>query len=96
MPLEAEFETENGITVSALVATPESVVAAPKDTKPDWTGASNYEQKSYPTVIQAVKEDYNEDNELMASYVVAFSSIEFLTCPYDGMYYNSNKELTFK
>lgn len=96
VPLEAEFEAENGITVSALVATPESVVAAPKDTKPDWTGASNYEQKSYPTVIQAVKEDYNEDNELMASYVVAFSSIEFLHSPYLSQAAVSNKDMTLK
>ena len=62
IPLSPAFESENGIKVTSLVQTPETTVAAPKGTADNWTGADKYTPKSYSTVIQAVKEDYNDDN----------------------------------
>lgn len=93
VPLEIGFETRDGIVVTPLVATPESVVAAPVGTSKDWAGAGDYEQTSYPTIIQAVKEEYNEDNELMASYVVAFSSIEYFYSAYNSQASVSNNDI---
>lgn len=93
VPLEIGFETRDGIAVSALVATPESVVAAPVGISKDWAGASDLEKKSYPTIVQAVKEEYNEDNELMASYVVAFSSIEYFYSAYNAQASVSNNDI---
>ena len=93
VPLEIGFETRDGISVSALVATPESVVAAPVGTSKDWAGAGDLEKKSYPTIVQAVKEAYNEDNELMASYVVAFSSIEYFYSAYNAQASVSNNDI---
>ncbi len=93
VPLEIGFETRDGISVSALVATPESVVAAPVGISKDWAGAGDLEKKSYPTIVQAVKEEYNEDNELMSSYVVAFSSIEYFYSAYNAQASVSNNDI---
>ena len=93
VPIEIGFETRDGISVTPLVATPESVVAAPVGTSKDWAGAGDYEQTSYPTIVQAVKEEYNEDNELMASYVVAFSSIEYFYSAYNSQASVSNNDI---
>ncbi len=93
VPLDLAFEQQDGISVSALIATPESVVAAPVGTSNDWAGASDYEQQSYPTVVQAVKEEYNSDNELISSYVVAFSSIEYIYSAYNAQASVSNNDI---
>ena len=93
VPLDLAFEQQDGIEVSALIATPESVVAAPVGTSKDWAGASDYEQKSYPTVIQAEKLEYNSDNEPISSYVVAFSSIEFIYSAYNAQAAVSNNDI---
>ncbi|MBO5019868.1 MAG: GldG family protein [Clostridia bacterium] len=93
VPLEIGFETRDGIAVTPLVATPESVVAAPVGISKDWAGASEHEKKSYPTIIQAVKEEYNDDNELMSSYVVAFSSIEYFYSAYNAQASVSNNDI---
>lgn len=95
-PLKVGYESKNGIVVSALAATPESCVAAPKGTATDWAGADKYEKKSYPTVIQSKKEDYDDDNNYIASYIMAFSSVEFLESPYNSQASVSNKDITLK
>lgn len=94
IPLSAAFESEGGIKVTSLVETPESVVAAPKGTAANWTGADKYKPQVYSNVIQAVKEDYNDDNELIASYVMAFSSVEFIYSEYNEQSSVSNKDVT--
>lgn len=94
VPLNIGFESKEGIVVSALVATPESVVAAPKGTAKDWAGADAFKKQSYPTVVQAVKEDYDDDNNSIKSYIVAFSSMEFLYSPYNSQAAVSNRDIT--
>lgn len=96
VPLEIGFESKDGIVLSALAATPESCVAAPKGTTTDWAGADKYEKKSYPTVIQSKKENYDDDNNYIASYIMAFSSVEFLNSPYNSQASVSNKDITLK
>ena len=94
-PLSAAFETKDNITVTSLAETFGDTVIAPLESIKDWTGSGDATPATYSTLIQAEKSTYNDDNKKIASYVLAFSSIDFLTCPYDGIYYNSNKELTF-
>ena len=95
VPLYAAFESDNGIKTQTLMATPETTVAAPKGTKAGWTGADKYEGKSYSTVIEATKEDYNDDNELIKSYVTAFSSSHFLDSEYGETASVANKNILF-
>ena len=96
VPLSIGFESKNGTVVSAIAATPESVVAAPLGTTADWAGADAYEKTSYPTIVQSKKENYDDDNNYIASYIVAFSSTEFLHSPYNSQSAVSNKDMTLK
>lgn len=94
VPLTAAFESQDGITVTSLVETPETVVAAPKGTDVGWTGAGEYPQQSYSGLIQAVKGEYDDDNNPIASYVMAFSSVDFIYSEYAEYSSVSNKEVS--
>lgn len=96
VPLDLAFESQNGIVVKALAATPDSVVIAPLGTTADWAGADSYKKTTYPTIVQAVKESYNDKNKLISSYVVAFSSVEFLNSPYNSQEAVSNRNITLQ
>lgn len=95
VPMTAAFESENGITVTALAQTAESVVAAPVGTPADWKGYKDYTSQSYPTVLQAEMSEYNDDNELISSYIMAFSSTMFFDSEYaeSSNYYNKDVAL---
>lgn len=94
LPLTPAFKQENDITVTSLIETPESTVAAPVGTPADWTGAGDYEKQSYSTVIQAEKSSYDEDNNKIATRVIAFSSVDFIYSEYNEMDSVSNKNIS--
>lgn len=94
VPLTAAFDSEGLITVTALMSTPESVVAAPVGTAASWTGADDYTKQSYSSVIQAEKLDYDDDNNVITSYVFAFSSVEFIQSAYNEQSSVANKNIT--
>ncbi len=93
-PLAKVFDSEGNVTVTTPVASLESVVAAPVGTGAGWTGAGDYTKQSYPGVLQSEKMTYNNDNQEIASYVFAFSSIEFIESEYLEYASLSNKEIT--
>lgn len=95
VPMYAAFESEGAIETKTLMATPESTVAAPKGTTAGWTGADKYEGKSYSTVLQSMKSTYDDNNELIASYVTAFASLHFLDSEYSENASVYNKNLLF-
>ena len=93
VPMYAGFENQDSITVTPLMQTPETPVAAPKGTGADWTGAGDYKSKAYSTAMMAKKSTYDDDNKLIASYVTAFSSLHFLESEYSEYSSLSNKNL---
>ncbi len=95
VPLSPSFEKRHDITVTSLVETSEGSIAAPLGVTNDWTGFDKYTPKSYSTVLQSEKFNYNEDNEEIRSYVMAFSSIEFIYSDYSDYQGVSNKDITF-
>lgn len=94
VPITAAFDNEGLITVTPLMSTPESVVAAPVGTTAGWTGADDYTKQSYSTVIQAEMSDYDDDNNKISSYVLAFSSTEFIQSAYNEQSSVANKNIT--
>ena len=94
VPITPAFEAEGGITVTSLMSTPESVVAAPVGTAVDWTGANEYTKQSYSSVIQSEMMNYDDDNNEIKSYVFAFSSVEFINSSYNEQSSVSNKNIT--
>lgn len=95
VPLSAAFSEKHDITVTSLVESGETVVAAPLGTAEGWTGFDQYTPKAYSTVIQSESFAYGEDNEEIRSYVMAFSSVEFIYSDYMEYSDVSNKDVTF-
>ena len=95
VPMYAAFESDNGINTQTLMGTVDTTVAAPKGSGAGWNGADKYEGKSFSTVIEAVKEDYDDDNNPIMSYVTAFSSSYFLDSQFNEYAYIANKDILF-
>lgn len=94
VPITAAFEAEGRITVTSLMSTPETVVAAPVGTATNWTGADEYPKQSYSSVVQSKTVNYDSDNNELKSYVFAFSSLEFIYSSYNEQSSVSNKNIT--
>ncbi len=94
VPITAAFEAEGRITVTSLMSTPETVVAAPVGTATNWTGADEYPKQSYSSVVQSKTVNYDSDNNELKSYVFAFSSVEFIYSSYNEQSSVSNKNIT--
>lgn len=94
VPLKTLYETEGSITVTPLMATSESVVAAPVGTTAGWTGAGDYEKQTFYGAIQSKKFTYDDDNEEIANHVFVFSSIDFIYSDYNELSSVSNKDIT--
>lgn len=94
VPMTTLFETEGSVTVTSLMSSLDSVVAAPVGTSAGWTGAGDYTQQSYHSVIQSDYSEYNDDNVLVSSYVFAFGTTEYLQSAYNEYTSVSNKDMT--
>ncbi len=94
VPLTAAFEEEGYLEVKTLISSLESTIAAPKGTTAGWTGADDYEKKSYATVLQSKLYKYDEDNNVISSYILAFGSTDFLSSQYNEQSSVFNKEMT--
>lgn len=63
---------------TALMQTLESAVVAPVGVAADWADYTEDDMKLFDTVIQSVETDRDDDNNLLTSYVMAFSSVEYV------------------
>lgn len=79
VPMTTGKPSENTCEVTALVqtASPEVVIAPVGSTK-DFTEYTEADKQRYDTIIQAVDSRYDDSNNEIKSYVVAFSSVEFI------------------
>lgn len=94
IPLTAKTTNSDGIETKVLVSTPESTVAAPVGTTAGWTGAGDYKAQSYASLVQSEKLEYDDDNNPIASYVMAFSSPDFISSVYNEQASVSNKNIS--
>ena len=84
-------EATSGITTKELLKLPyESGVIAPKGTTTDWSDANKSDGKSYASAVLATKSKYDSDNNPIASHVMVFSSINFVSHNFTG--YNIDNE----
>lgn len=63
---------------TALMQTLETTVAAPVGAAADWADYTEDDMKQFDTVIQSVETDRDSDNNLLTSYVMAFSTVEYV------------------
>lgn len=94
VPLSSLDQEKDEYTVTELMTTPESTIAAPKGSGVGFADADSYEGKSYATAIQSSKDAYDDDNNEIASYITVFSSVDFLDSEYNESASVSNKDLT--
>lgn len=94
IPLNALFESEGDKVVTYLMSTGETLVVAPQGAAEDWKPADTDNRKGYATAIEAKMVAYDSDAMEMASYVIAFSSVSFISSEYNEQPNVSNKELT--
>ncbi len=65
-------------TVTALMQTLETTVIAPVGAASDWADYTDEDKQQFDCVIQSVESDYDSENNRLTSYVMAFSSVEFV------------------
>lgn len=65
-------------TTKVLMQTLDSAVAAPVGSPSNWNGYTDSDKKQYDSVIQAEEAKYDDDNNRLTSYIMAFSSVEFV------------------
>lgn len=65
-------------TVTALMQTLETTVVAPVGAAADWADYTDDDKQQFDCVIQSVESDYDSENNRLTSYVMAFSSVEFV------------------
>ena len=78
VPMTVGETAASSITVNALMQSLDTAVKAPVGAAADWADYTEDDMKSYAGVIQSVQSKYNSDNELLTSYVMAFSSVEYV------------------
>lgn len=94
VPLSAAYDEENYITVTPLIQSFETTIAAPVGSDASFSGADNYTKQSYASVIQAKKSNYNDIDEKIESYIIAFSSPDYIQSEYNSESSVSNNKMT--
>ncbi len=94
VPITECKAARGAIKTKILLKTPESVAVAPIGAKDDWKDYKEEDLASYAGIIESSLTEYGDDNKEMSSYVIAFSSVEFIQsewAEYDAL---SNKDIT--
>lgn len=80
-------------TATALMQTPSTPVVAPIGSADTWADYTDADKKQFDCVIQAVESDYDSDNNLLTSYIMAFSSVEFVQSTWASYSDLSNQDI---
>lgn len=94
VPITLGEPADSGIYTMSLMETLESVAVAPSNATAEWNDYTDSDLASYSGVAQAQKFTYNDDNEPISSYIMAFGSIEYIQSEYAEYDALSNKNVT--
>ncbi|MDO4608066.1 MAG: GldG family protein [Clostridia bacterium] len=78
VPMNVCEPSSSSITATALMQTLETTVVAPVGAAADWADYTDDDLKQFDCVIMSEQSKYDDDNNLLSSYVMAFSSVEFI------------------
>ena len=93
VPMLAGEPADADTSVTELMTTLESAVEAPRGSDAGWKGYTDNDKGQYASVIQSEKVSYDNDTKEISSYIMAFSSVEFIYsewAEYDSL---SNKNM---
>ncbi len=94
VPMSVCNPSDLSITSTAIMQTSDSVVAAPISSGADYSDYTDADIKIYDSIIQSCKDTYDDDNNLIASYVMAFSSVEYIDSTWSSYSDLSNQDIT--
>ncbi len=96
VPMKEGKPVEAIVSVTPIMTTPDSVVKAPVGVTAEWNDYTDSDKETYLGVVQAKCEDYNDKNEKISSYVIAFSSAEYINSQWMEYAQLANKDITLK
>ena len=94
VPITLGEPSEVGIYTMSLMETLDSVAVAPSNATNEWKDYTDSDLMSYSGVAQSQRFTYNDDNEPISSYIMAFGSIEYIQSQYAEYNTLSNKNVT--
>lgn len=95
VPMQTTEPDDTTITVTNLVLTSDTTVIAPVGAANDWKPENDDDEGQYVGVAYSEKLNYDveNDNERRTSYVVAFSSVQFIQSEYAELQESNNKDV---
>ncbi|MDD4698811.1 MAG: GldG family protein [Oscillospiraceae bacterium] len=77
-PMNQSYDNYENRTTTVLMSSSETTVIKPTDSGTDWAPTSSSTKQSYPTAILCEDTTYDDDNNKLSSFVVSFSSADFI------------------
>lgn len=96
VPLYTCTPADARIEVAQVMGSLESTVVAPADAGADWKGYTDSDKGQYSGVIESHLYDYENGETQIDSYVIAFSSVEFIESSWAEYQSLSNKDITLR
>ncbi len=93
VPMKVCEDSSLQITATALMQTQNSVVVAPIGSASTWADYTDADKKQFDCVIQSVDSDFDKDNNSITSYIMAFSSVEFVQSEWASYSQLSNQDI---
>ncbi|MBQ8267415.1 MAG: hypothetical protein IJZ21_03420, partial [Clostridia bacterium] len=93
VPMNVCEPADTSRTSTALMQTLETTVAAPIGAASDWAEYTDDDIKQFDAVIQSVESDRDSENNIITSYVMAFSSVEFIQSTWASYSDLSNQDI---
>lgn len=78
-PMQQAYENYENRATKVLMSSSSSTVIKPSGSGTDWKPSGSETKKAYPTAILTADTTYDDDNNQQSSYVVAFSSVDFVS-----------------
>lgn len=93
VPMKVCEDSSLQITATSLMHTLQSAVAAPVGSAKTWADYTDNDKQQYDCVIQSVNSDFDSENNKITSYIMAFSSVEFVQSTWASYSDLSNQDI---
>ncbi len=93
VPMKVCEDSSLQITATPFMQTTNSVVVAPIGSSNTWADYTDEDKQQFDCVIQSVNSDFDSDNNKITSYIMAFSSVEFVQSEWASYADLSNQDI---
>lgn len=93
VPMKVCEDSSLQITATSLMQTLDTAVIAPIGSSSTWADYTDSDKQQFDCVIQSVYSDYDSENNQITSYIMAFSSVEFVQSTWASYADLSNQDI---